>query len=63
MQVKQKFVLCLVKLIEYKISALSVLSNSCVEPLPRIKIYFFLLSICEDELKKLLHFYQLHHQF
>ena len=24
-------------------------SNACAEPLPRIKIYFFLLSICTDE--------------
>ena len=27
-----------------------VSSNACVGPLPRIKIYFPLLSICTDEL-------------
>ena len=36
---------------EYIFSADSVSSNTCVEPLPRIKISFFLLSIFPDELK------------
>ena len=38
------------KLIEYVYSALSLRSNPCVSPLPRIKIHFFLLSIFVDEL-------------
>ena len=39
------------KLIEYSASAASVvLSDPCVCPLPRIKIYLFLLSACTDEL-------------
>ena len=45
---------------EYIFSADSVSSNTCVEPLPRIKISFFLLSIFLDELNMLqilLHFY------
>ena len=42
--------LCLVRLIEYKFSAASLRSNPCVRPLPRIKMPFFLLSICEDEI-------------
>ena len=43
------FVLC-VKLIEFNFSALSVCSNPCVGPFPRIKISFLLLSILVDEL-------------
>ena len=35
---------------EYIFSALSVCSNPCVGPLPKIKISFFLLSIFVDEL-------------
>ena len=46
----QNFVFFLVKLIEYIFSALSVYSNPCVGPLPRIKMSFFLLSIFADEL-------------
>ena len=37
-------------LIEYIFSALSVCSNPCVDPLLRIKMSFFLLSIFDDEL-------------
>ena len=44
------FVFFSVKLIEYIFSALSVCSKPCVGPFPRIKIYFFLLSIFVDEL-------------
>ena len=39
-----------VKLIKYILSALSVRSNSCVGPLQRLKICFFLLSMILDEL-------------
>ena len=39
-----------VKLIEYIFSALRVVSNPCVGPIPRIKMSFFLLSIFVDEL-------------
>ena len=39
----------LVKLIEYNFSVVSVCSNPCVGHLPRIKMSFFLLSICGDE--------------
>ena len=36
---------------EYSVSGVNVvLSNPCVGPLPRFKIYLFLLSICTDEL-------------
>ena len=39
-----------VKLIEYIFSAIRVLSNPCVGPLPRISMSYFLLSICVEEL-------------
>ena len=40
-----------VKLIEYWASGVNVvLFNPCVGPLPRIKIYFLLISICTDEI-------------
>ena len=42
--------LCSVKLIEDIFSGLSVCSNPCVGPLPKIKIYLFLFSIFVDEL-------------
>ena len=51
MQTKQNFLLYSVKLTEYVYSALSVCSNPCVGPLPKIKISFFLLSSCTEELK------------
>ena len=39
------------KLIEYWASANNVVSSGlCVGPLPQIKVYFFLSSICRDEL-------------
>ena len=38
------------KLIEYIFFALSACSNPYVGPLPKIKIYFFLLSVFVDEL-------------
>ena len=44
------FLLCSVKFIEYIFSAESVSSNPCVGPLPKMEIYFFLLSIFVDEL-------------
>ena len=44
------FVFFLVKLIEYIFSAVTVCSNPFVGPLPRIKIYFFLLSRYGDKL-------------
>ena len=48
---KQNAAFNLVKLIEYFASAITtVSSNPCVWPSPRTKIYFFLLSICNDEL-------------
>ena len=50
MQTQTKFCICLVKLIEYIFSALSLSSNPCVGPLPRIKMSFFLLSIFVDQL-------------
>ena len=34
---------------EYNFSGVSVCSNPCVEPLPRIKISFFLSLIYEDK--------------
>ena len=40
----------IVKLIEQIFSVLSVYSNYCVGPLPRIKMSFFLLSIFDDKL-------------
>ena len=49
-KLKQNFVFFLVKLIQYSFSTLSVCSNPCVGPLPRIKMSFFLLSIFDDEL-------------
>ena len=49
MQLKQKFLLCFAKLMEYVFSALSVCSKPCVGPLPKIKMSFFLLSIFVDE--------------
>ena len=50
MQAQTKFCLTLLKLIEYIFSAVSVCSNPCLGPLPRIKIPFVLLSIFVDEL-------------
>ena len=50
MHLKENFVFCSVELIECNFSTSSVCSNSCLGPLQRIKISFFLLSICEDEL-------------
>ena len=50
MQAQTKFFVYFVKLTEYIFSVVSVCSNPCVGPLPRIKIYFFLLPICVDEL-------------
>ena len=48
---KQNAAFDLVKLIEYLASAITtVSSNPCVWRSPRTKIYFFLLSICNDEL-------------
>ena len=44
------FVFYSVKLIEYNFYALSVCSNPCVGPFPRIKISFFLLSVIVNEL-------------
>ena len=49
-QCKFKQKLCSVKLIENIFSAVTACSNLCVGPLPRIEIYFFLLSVCGDEL-------------
>ena len=50
-KLKQNFVLFSVKLIEYiHFSAVCACFNLFVGPFPRIKIYFFLLSICGDEL-------------
>ena len=49
-KLKQNFLKCLVKLMEYNFSAANVCSNPCVGLLPRIKMSFFLLSINEDEL-------------
>ena len=40
----------LVKLIEYWVSAANIWFNPCISSLPRIRIYFPLLSICTDEL-------------
>ena len=45
-----KILYFLVKLIQYIFSALSVFSNPCVGPIPRIEMPFFLLSIFVDEL-------------
>ena len=50
MQTQTKFCIFLVRLIEYIFSALSMIPNPCVGRIPRIKIYFFLLSIFLDEL-------------
>ena len=45
------FLFDLDKLTEYRAFAARVLScNTCVGPIPRIKISFFLLSTCTDEL-------------
>ena len=49
MQGQKKFFVFLVKSIEYILSALSVCSNPCVGPLPRIEISFFILSTFADE--------------
>ena len=47
----EDFLSDLEKLTEYSALAVSVvLSNSCVCPLPRIKISLFLLLACTDEL-------------
>ena len=46
-----KTLLCSAKVIQYFFSAVSVVSsNPCVGPSPRIKISFFLLSPCREEL-------------
>ena len=51
MRTKQNFLFDLEKLIENWAFAVNVVSsNYCVGPKPRIKISFFLLSICTDEL-------------
>ena len=50
MQAQTKLCVFLVKLIEYNFSAVRVCSNPSVGPLPRIKIFSFLLSVCRDEL-------------
>ena len=51
MRTKQNFLFDLEKLIEHWAFAVNVVSsNYCVGPKPRIKISFFLLSICTDEL-------------
>ena len=48
---KQNFLFNFEKLVEYRGSAVNVVwSNPCVGTLPRIKISFFLLLICTDEL-------------
>ena len=47
---KQNFLLCSLKLIENNFFAVTACSNLCVGPLPRIKIYFFLISVYGDEL-------------
>ena len=49
MEAQAKLLVFSVKLIKYIFSALSVCSNPCVGPFPRIKISFFLLSIFADE--------------
>ena len=51
MQLEQNFLFDVEKLSEYWASVVNVVShNPCVGPFPRIKIYFFLLWICTDEL-------------
>ena len=51
MQAQTKFLLFSVKLIEHFLSTLNVeQSDLSVGPPPRIKISFFLLSRCTDEL-------------
>ena len=60
---KTSFFLFSVKLIKYIFSAVSVWSNTYVEPSPRIKIFFFHYQYLEMNsylLQRLLHFYQLH---
>ena len=48
---KRNLFLDSVKLIDYFFSAVNVvLSNPCAEPSPRIRISFFLLSTCTEEL-------------
>ena len=48
---KYTFFFDAVKLIEYLASTvIVVLSNPCVGPSPKTKIYFSLLSVCVDEL-------------
>ena len=48
---KKNFAIDLEKLIEYRASTTKVVSsNPCVRPFPRIKVSFFLLSICLEEL-------------
>ena len=50
-RLKRNFLFDLEKLIKYSASSANVvLSNPCVGPLPKIKIFFFLLSTCTDEL-------------
>ena len=50
MQAQAEFLLFSVKLIEFNFSALSVCSNPCVGPFPKIRISFFLLSVFIYEL-------------
>lgn len=60
--IKQYIFYCLVKFREYSFSASNALSsNPLVGSLPRIKISFFLLSICTEELiptSSMITFYQ-----
>ena len=51
MQTETKFLLLISNFIEYSFSAVNVvLSKPSVGSLPRIKISFFLLSICTDKI-------------
>ena len=50
MRAQTEFVIIFSKIIEHIFFADSVCSNPCVGPLPRIKIYSFLLSIFLNEL-------------
>ena len=49
MQNQTKFLFRYCK-IEYIFSAVNVCSNPCVGPFPRIRMSFFLLSMCAEEL-------------
>ena len=51
MHLKQNFLFDFENWIKYWVSAVNiVLSDPCVGPKPKIKVSFFLLSICTDEL-------------